>query len=387
MQINVGVLFGGKSVEHEVSIISALQMIENMNKLKYQPIPIYLSKDNVFYHHKDMTDIEFFKNMDNLKKAKKVLISPNQNKHELLIITKNKLKKLADLDVIFLIVHGAQCEDGTLSGYCELLNIPYVGSTILPSALNQNKWKLKVLLSNYNIPIVPYFAFYEHEFYQDEQRIISECEKLGMPLIVKPAHLGSSVGIKKCTNREELVEAILTSLQYDTEVIVETVVQNLIELNCAVLGRPGEYTTSEIERVFQFDDILSYTDKYLRSKSSKGMESTCRELPAKINPELKNQITDISLRVSEILGTSGVVRIDYLYDEVNDELYLNEINTIPGSLAFYLWKDKGLSYSDFIDKLIKIAFDNYRIKNAKIYSYDTNILALSPNLNSGKLVK
>ncbi|NLG82640.1 MAG: D-alanine--D-alanine ligase [Bacilli bacterium] len=386
MRINVGVLFGGKSVEHEVSIISAIQMMENMNKLKYQPIPIYLSKDNTFYYHEDMVDIEFFKNMENLKKAKRVLIYPNQNKRELLMLAKNKLKKITDLDLIFLVVHGALCEDGTLSSFCELLNIPYVGSAVLPSALNQNKWKFKTLLKEYQVPLVPYFGFYEYEFYQDEKRIISECEKLGMPLIVKPATLGSSVGIKKCANKDELIEAIISSLQYDTEVIVEPVVQNLMELNCSVLGKPGDYQTSEIERVIQFDDILSYADKYLRSKASKGIESTCRELPAQISPELKKQIAEISLKAAEILGISGVVRIDYLYDQVDDKLYLNEINTIPGSLAFYLWKAKGMSYSELIDKLIEIAFDNYRVKNSKIYSYDTNILALAPNLNSGKLL-
>ncbi|HEY8365376.1 MAG TPA: D-alanine--D-alanine ligase family protein [Haloplasmataceae bacterium] len=386
MRLNVGVVFGGKSVEHEVSIISALQMIENMNKLKYNPITIYLTKDNDFYYHEDMTDIKMFKNIDDLKKrAKKVIFHKQGNKLLLYSIKKRKIKKLYEIDVIFLVTHGTNCEDGTLSAFFELLNVPYVGSNILSSALNQNKWKAKALFKNNNIPVIPYYGFYDEEYYCHEEKIINKCEALGYPLIVKPATLGSSVGIKKCHNREDLKNAIIEAIQYDTEILVEKALIEPIELNCSVLGNYIKYETSLIERVFQEDEILSYDDKYLRGKSSKGMVNTSREIPANISEELKKEIEELSCKAAKVIGASGVIRIDYLYDQKNKQVYLNEINTIPGSLSFYLWKDKGKEYYQLIDDLIDIAIRIYRIKNNKIYSYDSNLLALTPQLNKGKL--
>ncbi len=390
LRLNVGVVFGGKSVEHEVSIITALQMIENMNKLKFNPITVYLSKDNVFYYHERMTDISYFHDLQKVKEeAKRVIFNRRENNHELLEIKGKRINKLFDIDLVFIIMHGANCEDGTISAYFDLLNIPYVGSSLLSSAINQNKWKMKALLDYHHIPVVPYYGFYESDFYQDEKSVIENCERMGYPLIVKPATLGSSVGIQKCRNREELYQGIITALQYDTEVLVEIVIDNLMELNCSVLGDVSGYETSAIERVFQKDEILSYQDKYLRGKrkNTKGMESTSRELPANIDEELAKKIEKISIEASKVVGASGVLRIDFLYDELAKKLYLNEINTIPGSLAFYLWKAKNIPYHTLIEKLIDIALKTYQVKNSKIYSYESNILALSSNLNNGKLLK
>lgn len=386
----MGVVFGGKSVEHEVSIITALQMIEQMNQLKYNPITIYLSKENDFYYHENMNDISFFKDLKQLKVvAKKVVFDKENNRHKLLSISNKKMKKLFDIDLIFLVVHGTNCEDGTLSAYFELLNIPYVGSSVLSSAINQNKWKTKELLEYNDIPVGPYYGFYESDFYDDEIKVIESCEKIGYPLIVKPASLGSSVGIKKCINREEMHQAILDSFQYDTEVLVEKVIDNLIELNCSVLGDYSNLEASVVERVIQQDEILSYQDKYLRDskKNSKGIESTSRELPAKISDNLTKEIQEIAIKAVKIVGASGVLRIDFLYDDENKILYLNEINTIPGSLAFYLWRAQDLTYKELIDRLIKLALKKYRIKNSKLISYDTNLLSLPTHSNNSKFFK
>jgi len=390
LRLNVGVVFGGKSVEHEVSIITALQMIEQMNLLKYNPIPLYLTKENDFYYDENMTDSNYFSDFKKVKEiAKKIVIRKKNNQHEILSLSGYKLKKLMNIDLIFLIVHGTTCEDGTLSAYFELLNIPYVGSSILSSAINQNKWKMKALLDYNHIPIVPYYGFYECDFYDDEIKVIEECEKLGYPLIVKPASLGSSVGINKCNDKDELHHGILTALQYDTEILVEKVVSNIIELNCSVLGDVSHLQASAVEKVFQQDEILSYQDKYLRGNrtSSKGMECTNRELPAKISESLTNEIQEMAKNAVKIVGASGVLRIDFLYDDESKILYLNEINTIPGSLAFYLWREKGLSYKELIDQLIKLALKTYRIKNTKIFSFETNILSIPRNFNKGKFLK
>ncbi len=390
MRLNVGVVFGGQSVEHEVSIISALQMIENMNQIKYNPIPIYLSKENIFYYSELMFDVAFFKNFNEVKeKSKEIVFHHTKHQHEILSLEKHKFKRLFSVDIIFLVVHGTSCEDGTLSAYFDLLNIPYVGSSILSSSINQNKWKMKQILDYNDIPIVPYFGFYESDFYQNEIKIIEACEKLAYPLIIKPASLGSSVGITKCNNRIDLHKAILNALLYDVEIVCEKVINHLIELNCSVLGDYSNLEASVIERVIQQDEILSYEDKYLRGnkKNGKGMVNTNRELPALISEELTKKIQEVAISAVKIIGASGVLRIDFLYDDEEGKLYLNEINTIPGSLAFYLWKTKGLEYKDLIDKLITLALQRYRIKNSKIFSYDTNLLSLPTKFNKGKCPK
>ncbi len=390
MRLNVGVVFGGKSVEHEVSIISALQMIENMNQLKYNPMTIYLSKENEFYFHEDMSDIEFFKDMERVKLLSHKVIFHKKNDHlELYKLSNYKLKKICQIDIIFLIVHGTSCEDGTLSAYFELLHVPYVGSNVLSSAINQNKWKLKQILDYNGISVVPFKGFYENEFYEEEEYILSQCEQLGYPLIVKPASLGSSVGITKCGNRSDLYQGILSALQYDNEILVEKVIEPMMELNCSVLGDDAYYDTSFVERVFQQDEILSYQDKYLRgdTKNSKGMESTNRELPAKISESLTKEVEELSKQAAKIVGTSGVIRIDYIFDKKEDNLYLNEINTIPGSLAFYLWRAKNVSYKVLIDRLIQIALRKYRVKNSKMFSYESNLLSLKKQFSKGKLLK
>jgi D-alanine-D-alanine ligase len=387
LRLNVGVVFGGRSVEHEVSIISALQMIENMNCLKYNPIPIYLSKANEFLYHSDMKRIDFFKDLNNVVSiSQRLIFIKNGEKIKLFVQRKNRLKQLTDIDLIFLVVHGSGCEDGTLSAYFTLLNIPFVGSSILSASLFQNKWKSKALFAYHDVPIVPYIGFYDEDYYLKQSDIISACEKHGYPLIVKPASLGSSIGICKCDNQEQLHKAIVTAIEYDTEIIVEKYVENLIELNCSVLGDYYHYETSAIERVFQIDEILSYQDKYLRgAKNTKGIENTSRELPANISEDLKKEIESLSLRIIKIVGGSGVIRIDYLYDSVLQKLYLNEVNSIPGSLAFYLWTPKGKEYRKLIDDLINIALKRYSISNAKIDTYNNNLLDLNNLSVKGKL--
>lgn len=390
MRLNVGVVFGGMSVEHEVSIISALQMIENMNKLNYNPITIYLSKNNDFYYHPDMTNIDYFKDSDLvIKDAKKILFNKRGNKLELMELKNSRIRKLFDLDVIFLIVHGTNCEDGTLSAYFELLDIPYVGSNIISSALNQNKWKMKQILSFNEIPVLPFYGFYENDYFRNEEKVIDECIKIGFPLIVKPASLGSSVGISKCLDKSSLKQAINTALQYDVEILAEKSIENLMELNISVLGDFNNQQASIVEKVIQTEEILSYEDKYLRGdkQNTKGIINTDRELPAKIDDSLQQRIENLAISSFKIMGGSGVSRVDFLYDCDEEKIYVNEINTIPGSLSFYLWKDCGIDYKALIEKLINLALVKYRMRNSKIFSYKTNILSLKDNFTKGKLMQ
>jgi D-alanine-D-alanine ligase len=388
MRLNVGVVFGGQSVEHEVSIISAIQMMENMNQLVYNPIPIYLSKDNKYYYHEKMIDIEFFKDFKQVKQLSKEVIFHNQGQnHELLHLKGMKLRKLFDIDVIFLVVHGTNCEDGTLSAYFELLDIPYVGSDLLSASVSQNKRCTKQLLKDKKLPIIDFIHFYEQEYYEDKTKCLEKCENLDYPLIIKPVSLGSSVGISKCKDRSELILALNQAFLYDKEVLVEKALLNIREFNCSVLGNQANQQASSVEEVIQTDDILSYQDKYLRGdkESSKGIVSTNRIIPAPISDELKEEIQTLAKQTFAIIGNSGVSRIDFLYDQDHDQIYINEINTIPGSLSYYLWKATELDYPQLISQLIDIALENYKIKKSKIFSYDTNILSISKANLKGKL--
>jgi D-alanine-D-alanine ligase len=388
MRLNVGIVFGGQSVEHEISIISALQMIENMNKLLYNPIPIYLTKDNKYMYHEEMINIDFFKNNNHvLKNAREVIFKNNKNKHELLQVKGSRLKKLTELDVIFLVVHGTNCEDGTLSAYFDLLNIPYVGSNQLSSSISQNKKMTKLILEQYKIPIVEFVSFNEEDYLLDKEESLKRSKELGFPLVVKPVSLGSSVGISKCNDLDNLKDSISNAFQYDKEVIVEKGINNLREFNCSVLGNCYSNETSVVEEVKQTDQILSYTDKYLRGEEgkTKGIVNTNRIIPAEISKELSDEIKKLASKVFKVIGNSGVSRIDFLYDEQNKKLYVNEINTIPGSLSYYLWQKTELDYPDLINKLIEIALVNYRVKSNKIYTYDTNVLSMTKLGMKGKL--
>ena len=380
MKINLGVIFGGQTVEHEVSVISALQAIKNMNEEKYNIIPIYIAKDKTWYTGHMLKDIETYKNFDDLKKySKKVVLC--KNGEEFVLQTVNGLfrKTVAVLDIVFPIVHGNNVEDGSLAGYLETVGIPYVGPHILGAALGQDKVVLKQVLASANIPIVNYTWFYDNEYLEDKDEILKKIKKLGYPVIVKPANLGSSVGITKAKSEKEIELAIEEAIKYDNKIVVEECINDLVEVNASVLGNYEFQKVSVFEEVMGADEILSYSDKYLSSSKtkgstgSKGMASTSRIVPARISKELTKKIQDTSKEVFKLLNLSGVCRIDYLIDSKTNKYYVNEPNTIPGSLAFYLWKETNLVYKDLLDEMIQIAIKEYKNKAKKLRSFDTNI--------------
>ena len=380
MKINLGVIFGGQTVEHEVSVISALQAIKNMNEEKYNIIPIYIAKDKTWYTGHMLKDIETYKNFDDLKKySKKVVLC--KNGEEFVLQTVNGLfrKTVAVLDIVFPIVHGNNVEDGSLAGYLETVGIPYVGPHILGAALGQDKVVLKQVLVSANIPIVNYTWFYDNEYLEDKDEILKKIKKLGYPVIVKPANLGSSVGITKAKSEKEIESAVEEAIKYDNKIVVEECINDLVEVNASVLGNYEFQKVSVLEEVMGADEILSYSDKYLSSSKtkgstgSKGMASTSRIVPARISKELTKKIQDTSKEVFKLLNLSGVCRIDYLIDSKTNKYYVNEPNTIPGSLAFYLWKETNLVYKDLLDEMIQIAIKEYKNKAKKLRSFDTNI--------------
>jgi len=378
MKIKVGVLFGGVSVEHEISIISAVQAMNSMDTEKYDIVPIYISKDRTFYTGKMLMDIDVYKDFEDLKRyATKVTIVKKDDKYYLQSMGFFK-RLVEDIDIAFPIVHGTNVEDGTLQGYLDTLGIPYVGSSVLGAALGQDKVVMKQIFEAEKLPITDYIWFYDNEYLNNTDVIVKNIKKLGYPVIVKPASLGSSVGISVVKSEEDLDEAVMDAITYDTKVVVEKVVENLVEVNCSVLGNYEYQQTSVIEEVMSTEEFLTYRDKYIggsKGSKSKGMASTNRIIPARINDKLKEEVENLSKEVFKVLNLSGVCRVDFLIDKKKEKVYINEPNTIPGSLSFYLWEPTGKKYKELLDDMITIAIKNYKNKSKKVYSFDTNVLS------------
>lgn len=415
MKIKVGIFFGGESVEHEISVITMSQAISSLNPEKYEIVPIYIAKNGVMYTGDDLLDLYSFKDMDVLlKRCYKVAVVNDGEGVKVVrcpapIIGK---KVLNTIDVAFPIVHGTNCEDGTLAGFLNLLRIPVVGPDILASSLGMDKIIQKMVLNYYDIPVVDFVSFYSMEYVKDEEKILKEIEsKLEFPMIVKPGNLGSSVGIRKAKNKAELEEAIEFAMEFADRVLVEKAVENLKEINCSVIGNLAEGEASVCEEPCFTDEILSYADKYIgdgkskggtisggkganiklgaKSGSSKtgGNSFANKKIPAEISDEKTKEIQDLSKKVFKVLGCSGVARIDFLMDTKEDKVYVNEINEIPGALSYYLWEATGKSFEQELDEIIDIAIKRKRDKDKLTFSYDQNILAMQGGLKGAKKLK
>lgn len=381
MKTKVAVFMGGNSVEHEVSVISALQVIHAINKEKYEVIPVYISKDNKFYSSEKLKDIKMFKELDNIpKQCDEVYFTHNNGT---MVINKVKglfNKVLNEVDVVFPVVHGLNVEDGTLQGFLEMYNIPYVGCDVGCSAVGMNKIYFKKIIKESGLPCIDYAEMYKMDFEQDEDAVQkSVIEKLGLPIILKPANLGSSVGIKVVKSEQEFKEAASFVFEFTDKILVEKCITNLREINASVIGNYEECEVSLLEEPIKQDEILSFEDKYMseggnKGVKSSGMSSLTRKLPAEISKDMENDIIEMSKKVFKVLNCEGISRIDYIIDEDTNKVYVNEINTIPGSISFYLWEPKGVKFDELCDRAIKLAIKRAARREKIIYSNDVNIL-------------
>ena len=389
MKIKLGVFFGGKSVEHEIAVITANQAYGSIDKEKYEIIPIYISKQGLMYTGDNLFELSEYKDMKKLIEncTQVVLVNDGQKVN----ILRYPIKKFGEniinsIDVAFPIMHGTNGEDGTIQGYLELLGLPYIGCDILASSIGMDKIVMKKVLAESGLPVVEYINFYSMEYIKDEEKYLNKIEeKLRYPVIVKPGNLGSSVGIKKADNRNKLVEAIELAVQFSDRIIVENAVTKLKEINCSVMGDVIECMASVCEEPISSDEILSYTDKYVGGNKSKGvpsqgqkaMAASKKKLPAELTNEKREEIENLAKETFKVLGANGVSRIDFLIDEETDKVYVNEINTIPGALSYYLWEASGKSFTQEIDELVDLALKRQRQRENRTYSYDQNILALT----------
>ncbi|MDR1377106.1 MAG: D-alanine--D-alanine ligase [Synergistaceae bacterium] len=379
MKIRVGVFFGGKSVEHEVSIISALQAIHAFDKAKYEIVPVYITKEGDLFAGDDLGKIEEYRDVPALlKKSQGVFLHRDKDR---ILLVQYPMKRfggsvLAEIDVAFPITHGTYVEDGALQGYLKTLSVPFVGCGVTASALGMDKYAMKTLCRENGLPVLNCCRVYVKEYYGDREKTRARIESaIPYPMIVKPVNLGSSVGIGKVQDARELKEALENAFQFADTILTEPAVTRLREINCAVLGDRESATASECEEPINSHVILSYEDKYMTGGKAKGMSAAKRKLPADIPPEVRGRIRELAVETFQVLGCNGIARVDFLMDADSGDIWVNEINTIPGSLSFYLWEPLGMSYTRLLDEAVRLAFKRRREEAEITYSFDTNILA------------
>ncbi len=384
-KIQLGVIFGSRSCEHEVSIISGVQLARSADKNKYDIWPIYIARDGRWYTGEKLLDIHTYTPFDPYAKGitrvtldmtagSGALISYEQEKG---LFAKGVVPvTVAKLDCVIPVMHGLHGEDGTLQGLLELANIPYSSTGVAGSAVGMDKIMMKQVFRGMGFPVLPDLFALRSEWRADPEAVIARVEeKLPYPVFCKPSCLGSSIGVSRADDRESLREALDLAFTYDRRVLIEQGLDHPIEVNCSVLGFDGEMKTSVTEMpTTSGGDLLDFADKYLAGSGSKGMASLKRVMPAPVGDQLIGRIEELSRQIFRALDCKGVVRIDYMLTK-SDEIYITEINTIPGSMAFYLWQQSGLPYAGLIDKLVEYANRAYAEKNESNYAYTSDILS------------
>ena len=381
IKINLGVIFGSRSVEHEISIITALQVMHAADQSKYNIIPIYIDKKGEWFSGAKLKNLESFKNLNtSIKGIKRVSIVPSPS----IQYTADSflgLKKGDPLDVAFPLVHGTFGEDGTLQGLLEFAGIPYTGAGVLASAIGMDKVFTKKVFTAHQLPVTKYISFPRREYLEKPNVILNNIkEKLRFPLFVKPSNLGSSVGISRVKSEDKLGYAIEVASEFDSRLLVEEGVEEIMEINCSVLGDTENPKPSVCEQPISGRELLSYQDKYCSGPKSTGMKGTRRILPADISEALTTKIQKMAVKAFQAINGYGIARVDFLINKKDESVFVNEINTLPGSLSFYLWEASEMKFSQLIDELVALAIKRHEEKTQTVYSYDSNIL----NQNSGQ---
>ena len=390
MKTNIGVFFGGRSTEHEISVISASQAMHAINREKYDVTPIYISKQGKFYTGDALFDVANYRDIPALlARCEEIYLRPVYGDYNLYRAKSGGLfgnkGPVTTLDVVIPVLHGSIVEDGIFEGVLETIGIPYAGCNTLASANGMDKITMKMILRESGIPVIDYVWFTDKEWFSKRDELIEKIEsKIGYPVIVKPANLGSSVGIGRAADRQQLIDKVDIAQKYSSRIIVEHMVDNLKEINCSVLGDCDEYQSSVLEEPIKSAEILSYEDKYMGgTKGAKGMQASQKRIPADLPEDMTKRIQYLAGETFRVLGCHGVSRIDFIIDDDSKEIFVNEINTIPGSLSFYLWEATGLSFDKLMDKLVQLALKRKREQGLKTVSYDQNIFSLSGGVKGG----
>lgn len=364
--MRLGVVFGSRSVEHEVSIITATQLMKHVDTDRYQIVPLYIDKRGRWWTGDSLRLAETFQKLD-LQNPQTEGITPVE-------FSPDPTKDHA-VDAVIFCVHGGHGEDGTLAGLMELADIPYAAPGVVAAAVAIDKIITKHAAEAANIPTTQYTWFTRSEWRQARQEKISQTDGLRYPLFVKPATLGSSVGVAKVESPDDLPEAIDLAAEFDERIIVEEMARDCIEVNVSVIGSGDSARVSITEQPVKTDEFLSYADKYERGgKKTGGMAGLSRRIPAPISPDLAEKIQQTALKFWRLIGGAGVARIDFFADPSTEEIFLGEVNAPPGSMAFYLWENTEIPYPQLVDFLVHEAVERHEKKQSLMHSIESNIL-------------
>lgn len=391
MKTNIGVFFGGRSTEHEISVISASQAMAAIDRSKFDVTPIYITKQGRWFTGDALLDVSNYRNVNELlKKCTEVYMKPVYGDYNLYRSNPGFFDRkgiVNRLDVVIPVLHGSNGEDGIFEGVLDSIGIPYAGCNVLASANGMDKITMKMILAAAGIPVVDYAWFTDKQWFNQREEIINNIESaLGYPVIVKPANLGSSVGIATAHNREELIEKVSDAERYSTRIIVEHLLSDMQEINCSVLGDCNDYRTSVLEEPLHGTEFLTYEEKYCGGGAkggAKGMQRSLKRIPAELPDEITKKIQYLAGETFRQLGCHGVSRVDVMIDRTDGEIYVNEINTIPGSLSFYLWEATGIPFAKLMETLVDLAVKRKRAMELKTVSYDQNIFAMGGGTKGG----
>ena len=372
MKLKIGVIFGGKSLEHEMSIITALQAMDNIDTDKYEVIPIYITKDLVWYSSGCLRYIDSFNNFNLIEKyATKVNLINKKGRY--ILQTAGLIKReLTELHLVIPMVHGKGTEDGTIQGYLQMVGIPYVSNNIYSSVICQDKVFTKQLLEHNDIPTIKYVWFFDNEYNKNKEELFKKIDKLEYPLIIKPATLGSSIGIVSVKRKEQLDTAINEVLKYDRKIIVEEQIENVLEYNISMLKTNDKLYISSIEEIETKLEYRDYVDKCNLENYLNG--NIVRTTPAKISEKMSEEIIELGKKTINFLNNTGLSRIDFLYDSKKKKLYVDEINSIPSCFSHHLWEEANISYKELFTIMINDTIKNINKDSEMITTMDMDVL-------------
>lgn len=386
---NIGVFFGSRSTEHDISIITAQLIISGLKDLEYNVVPVYINRNGSWMFGGDLDKLGSFtdpkKDIDKKDSLKEYYLDMEQSNKKMVFKKKSIIGKEMIIDIAFPAFHGPFGEDGTIQGLFEMFNLPFIGCDVASSAIAMDKALTKQICKAHNISTTKFIDFYKQDWEKEKQVIMQKIsDGLKWPVFVKPVHLGSSIGIAKVIDKDlsNLENKIDVALHYDNKVLVEEAVPNLIDLTCCVIGNEQLRTSFIQESVFQAD-LFDFDEKYLKEGGSQfGKSDNGVIIPARVDKSITKKVQDLSKEIYKAIGCTGIARVDFLFNKETQELFVNEINPLPGTLYHHLWKASGLEFSDLLTELIRLAEDRYRQRKSVDYSFNSSVLS---SLNSKKL--
>lgn len=372
MKLKIGVIFGGNSLEHELSIITALQAMDNIDTDKYEVVPIYITKDLVWYSSGCLRYIDSFNNFNLIERYATKVNLINKKGRFILQTTGLIKRELTELHLVIPMVHGRGTEDGTIQGYLGTIGIPYVSNNIYSSVICQDKVFTKQLLEHNELPTVKYVWFFDNEYNKNKEELFKKIDKLTYPLIVKPATLGSSIGIKTVKRKEELDTVINEVLKYDRKIVIEEQIEDVLEYNISLLKTNDKLYISAIEEIATNLEYRDYIDKCNLENYKNG--NIVRTVPAKISEHMNNEIIDLAKKTINFLNNTGLSTIDFLYDKKKKKLYIDEINSIPSCFSHHLWEEANISYKELFTIMINDTIKNINKDTGMIKEMNMDVL-------------